>query len=79
MIGWIDSKHNFPSFHKQAERTDCKKHLIPLLNTLIYAVIQVRERMVTLIANISEQTNQMKSTVLDIGSFIWLKMSWRGV
>lgn len=25
---------------ERAERTDCKKHLIPLLNTLIYAVMQ---------------------------------------
>ncbi len=44
MIGWIDTKRDFPCFHIQAERTDCKKHLIPLLNTLIYAVMQVRER-----------------------------------
>ncbi|KTG35779.1 hypothetical protein cypCar_00007307 [Cyprinus carpio] len=25
---------------QQAERTDCKNHLIPLLNTLIYAMMQ---------------------------------------
>lgn len=47
MIGWIDTKHDCLCFHIQAERTDCKKHLIPLLNTLIYAVMQVREWMAT--------------------------------